>query len=102
AYLIAGGGFLLALAWVCSVDHLQMIVRSDDFVGNLALGVALFSTLALGGSAYLFHLLWREAIVYAQVDQDHSQRIAASGVHRLHLRRGCCSQPSSHSTPSAS
>jgi hypothetical protein len=102
AYLTAGGGFLLALAWVCSADHLNLIARSADFAGKLALGVALFSTLALGGSAYLFHLLWREAIAYAQAGQDHSQRIAASGVHRPHPRRGRRTQPSSHSTPSAS
>jgi hypothetical protein len=87
AYLIAGGGVLVALAWVCSDDHLPALVGSVEAGGWMALGVALVSTVALSGGVYVLHLLWREAITYAQSDQDHSQRIATSGIHRLHLRR---------------
>jgi hypothetical protein len=87
AYLIAGGGILLALAWVCSGDHLNAIVMSDDFAGKLGLGVALFSTAALVGSISLFHLLWRQAIVYAQADQRGGQEKATKGSHGLRIRR---------------
>jgi hypothetical protein len=87
AYLIAGGGVLVALAWVCSDDHLLALVGSVEAGGWMALGVA------LGGGVYVLHLLWREAIIYAQADQDYSQRTAASGIHRLHPRRGRRTQP---------
>jgi hypothetical protein len=81
AYLIAGGGVLLALAWVCSDDHLNAIITSDDLAGKLGLGVALFSTLALVGSVSLFHLLWRQAIIYAQADNVGGQEKSTKGTH---------------------
>jgi hypothetical protein len=93
AYLIAGGGVLLALAWVCSDDHLPALVGSVEASGWMALGGALVSTVALGGGVYVLHLLWREAITYAQADQDYRRRTAAPGIHRLHLRRGRRTRP---------
>jgi hypothetical protein len=93
AYLIAGGGVLVALAWICSDDHLPVFVGSVKAVGWMALGVALISTVALGGGVYVLHLLWREAITYAQADQDYSQRSDAPGNHGLHLQRGRRTQP---------
>jgi hypothetical protein len=86
AYLIAGGGVLLALAWVCSGDHLSAIVMSDDFAGELGLGVALFSALALVGSISLFHLLWRQAILYAHADQAGGQEKASKAARGLRMR----------------
>ena len=102
AYLIAGGGVLLALAWVCSGDHLNALVMSDDFAGKLALGVALFSTLALVGSISLFHLLWRQAILYAQADQKDGQEKATKGVRGLRIRRARHPQVSSRSSSATS
>jgi len=86
AYLICGGGVLLALAWICSGDHLNALVMSDDFAGKLGLGVAFFSTLALVGSVSLFHLLWRQAILYAQADQKGGEEKATKGSHGLRVR----------------
>jgi hypothetical protein len=102
AYLIAGGGVLLALAWVCSGDHLNAIVTSDDFAGKLELGVALFSTLALVGSLSLFHLLWRQAIAYARADQDGVRRTPAKGVHGLCAHRARHPQPPTRSRAAVS
>jgi hypothetical protein len=87
AYLIAGGSVLVALAWVCSDDHLPALVGSVEAGGRMALGVALVSTLALGGGVYVLHLLWREAIVYAQVTRDDVRRMTIKGSHPLHSRR---------------
>ena len=102
AYLIAGGGVLLALAWVCSGDHLNAIVMSDDFAGKLGLGVAFFSTLALVGSVSLFHLLWRQAIVYSQADQKGGQEKATKGSYRLRIRSVRRLQVSTRSSSAAS
>jgi hypothetical protein len=102
AYLNAGGVALLALAWVFSGDHLNAIVMSDDFAGKLELGVAIFSTLALVGSISLFHLLWRQAIVYAQADQDGVQRTPAKGVHGLRAHFARHPQPPTRSRSAAS
>jgi len=102
AYLIAGGGILLALAWVCSGDHLNAIVMSDDFAGKLGLGVAFFSTLALVGSVSLFHLLWRQAILYAQADQKGGQEKAAKSFHGLRVRHIRRQQVSTRSSSAAS
>jgi hypothetical protein len=102
AYLIAGGGILLALAWVCSGDHLNAIVMSDDFAGKLGLGVAFFSTLALVGSVSLFHLLWRQAILYAQADQKGSQEKATKSSHGRRVRHMRRQQVSTRSSSAAS
>jgi hypothetical protein len=93
AYLTAGGVVLVALAWLCSDDHLPALVGSAEAGGWMALGVALSSTVALGGGVYVLHLLWREAIIYAQADPDYSQRTATSGIHRLRPRRGRRTRP---------
>lgn len=93
-YLIVGGCLLLGLAWLCSIDRLALIVGGVDFISGRALGAALLTTLALGGGVYLLHLLWREAIAYAQddlddeADQGDGRRTSANGVHALHSRRG--------------
>jgi hypothetical protein len=102
AYLIAGGGILLALAWVCSGDHLNAIVTSDDFAGELGLVVALFSALALVGSISLFHLLWRQAILYTQADQKGGQEKATKGARGLRIRRARHPQVSARSSSAAS
>jgi hypothetical protein len=101
AYLIAGGVALLALAWVYSGDHLNAIVMSDDFAGKLELGVALFSTLALVGSVSLFHLLWRQAIVYAQADQKGGQEKPTKDSHGRRIRRMRRQQVSTRSSSAA-
>jgi hypothetical protein len=87
AYLVAGGGVLLALAWVCSGEHLNALVMSDDFAGKLGLGVAFFSTLALVGSVSLFQLLWRQAILYAQTDKKGAEEKATKGSLGLRIYR---------------
>jgi hypothetical protein len=102
AYLIAGGSVLLALAWLRSADRHYVIVGSVDFAGHLALVVALLATVALGGSVYLFHLLWREAILYAQADQADGQRTTSKDSHAHHLRRVHHPQPAAHPKMGAS
>ncbi len=87
AYLIAGGSVLITLAWVCSDDHLPALVGNVEAVGWMALGVSLVSTVALGGGVYVLHLLWREAIMYAQADQNIGQRATAKGAHGLRIHR---------------
>jgi hypothetical protein len=87
AYLIAGGSVLIALAWVCSDDHLPAFAGNVETSGRMALGVALVSTLALGGGVYVLHLLWREAIVYAQAEQKGGQEKAKKGARGLRMRR---------------
>jgi hypothetical protein len=79
-YLIAGCGFLLGMAWICSVYRPDVFVRSRNTSDPLALVVALISALALGRSVYLFHLHWREAIIYAQADQERGWKTTAMTV----------------------
>jgi hypothetical protein len=88
AYLLVGGAALLALAWLCADDHLHLLVTGDDFADKLALGVALFSALALGGGVYVLHQLWRAAIAYARAEHHDGRRTPATGRRALHLRQG--------------
>jgi hypothetical protein len=104
-YLLVGGGLLLALSWVCADERLLRLsglVGSAEVAGQVAQGVALLSAGALGGSVYVLHRLWREAIVYAQTDQDDVRRMTTKGSHPLHIRRARHPQPSPHSTSGAS
>jgi hypothetical protein len=80
-YLMAGSSVLLVLAWICSTDRASVTVGPEHLSGMLALAIALFSALALGGSVYLFHRLWREAILYARVEQKHHRNMTAKGSH---------------------
>ena len=76
-YLMTGGCLLLALAWVCSTYRLSANLGIEHTSGMLALAIALFSASALGGSVYLFHRLWREAIMYARVEQEYRRKTVA-------------------------
>jgi len=80
-YLMAGSSVLLVLAWACSTDRVSVELGPEHTSGMLALAIALFSALALCGSAYLFHRLWREAILYARVEQEHHRNTTAKGRH---------------------
>jgi hypothetical protein len=82
-YLMAEGSVLLALAWACSTDHVSVKAGPEYTSGMLALAIALFSALALGGSVYLFHRLWCEAILYARVEQEFRRTTTAKGRHAL-------------------
>jgi hypothetical protein len=100
-YLIAGGSVLVALAWMSSDERLYALVQSVDVAGGLALGVALVSSLALGGGVYVLHLLWREAIRYAQADHDQDQgdgrRTTTAGAQRQRRQRGHKPRPAMRS-----
>ena len=78
---MAGGSVLLALAWACSTDRVSVNVGPEHMSGVFALVIALFSALALGGSVYLFHRLWREAILYARVEQEYRRTTTAKSRH---------------------
>jgi hypothetical protein len=82
-YLMAGSSVLLALAWACSTDRVSVNAGPEHTSGVFALAIALFSALALGGSVYLFHRLWREAILYARVEQEYRRTTTAKGRHAL-------------------
>jgi hypothetical protein len=87
AYLLAGGSLLLALAWVCFTDHLSGDWGIEHTSGMLALAIAVFSSSALGASVYLFHRLWREAIMYARAEQERHQKTPAQPGHAPLRRR---------------
>jgi len=80
-YLMAGGSVLLVLAWVCSNNLVSVNVGPEHASGMLALAITLVSALALGGSVYLFHRLWREAIQYARVEQGRHRNTTAKSSH---------------------
>ena len=66
-----------------------------------AISIALFSALALGGSVYLFHRLWREAILYARVEQGRHRTTAAEGSHAFRRSQARRLQPARRAGRSA-
>jgi hypothetical protein len=101
AYLLAGGGVLLVLAWVCSPNRQSRIVGGGTSSDLLALAVALISAVALGGSIYLFHRLWRTAIKYAQADQARTRNENAKSAHTLRMHRERRPRPAIHAKAGA-
>jgi hypothetical protein len=98
-YLMAGGSLLLALAWVCSTYRLSGNLGIEHTSGMLTLVVALFSATALGGSVYLFHRLWREAIMYARVERKHCRTTTRQPGQALEGHRKRCLALSTRSRP---
>lgn len=64
AYLILGTGIALLLALVCHLAGIEARLGLREARGALAFGVALVTTVALGGSVFVFNTLWQHALRY--------------------------------------
>jgi hypothetical protein len=98
-YLIGGSGLLLALAWISSTTGLDAAAGLPGVRGIFALGVALLTTTALAGALGIFHVLWRQAVIYARTEQAAVPEKDAPDRHvRLHeVYRSGCPQAFAHS-----
>jgi hypothetical protein len=83
-YLIGGVGLFLLLAWLSFIGRLDAAAEAPGLRYILALGVALLTTAALGGSLLIFHTLWQQALAYARTNQGTIQR--RHGPEQLHPR----------------
>jgi hypothetical protein len=75
-YLIGGVGLFLLLAWLSFIGRLDPTAGTSGTRYILMLGVALLTTIALGGSLLIFHTLWQQALAFARTNQGT--------VHRRH------------------
>ena len=83
-YLIGGVGLFLLLAWLSFIGRLDPTAGTPGLRYTLALGVALLTTIALGGSLLIFHTLWQQALAFARTNQGTIQR--RHGPEPLHPR----------------